>query len=129
MSVAQGLNYSQLCRYLARDRMCACEYGHIDCAPVERGACHNEVASLLDLVTAPHALFTVWSPDECAECLDGVSAALSSRIWRDIVPLYDGKPRSEVPDDFSSRSVYKFWHLFTEPERLELNAAAVALDR
>ena len=71
----------------------------------------------------PHALFEVWSPDEVAECLDGIGD-LYSKIWNEIVPLYDGKSRSEVPDDFGSRCLKKYWSKFTDDEKLQLNACA-----
>jgi len=78
--------------------------------------------------TAPHETFEVWSPDQAVECLEGISEALYRKVWNEVVPLYDGKPRSEVPDDFAERSVAKFWDKFTEAERAELNAAAAAHD-
>lgn len=73
----------------------------------------------------PHALFEVWSPDEVAECLDGIgNTSIYSKIWNEIVPLYDGKPRSEVNDDFDRRCLKKYWNKFTDEEKLLLNSCA-----
>ena len=77
---------------------------------------------------APHSLFNVWSPDTVAECLEGVPSELYRRIWNDIVPQYDGKPRSEVPDDFDTRCLALYWEQFTDAERATLNALAEAED-
>lgn len=74
----------------------------------------------------PNSLFEVWSPDEVAEALDGVSKETSARLWNDFVPLYSGQPRSEVPDDFGRRCLAKWWDKLTEAEQLELNTAAEA---
>jgi len=83
----------------------------------------------VDLLPAPHGLFDVWSPDQAAECLEGISTALYARIWNDIVPLYEDQPRSEVPDDFGERCTAKYWAMFTAAERAELNAAAEREER
>jgi hypothetical protein len=78
----------------------------------------------------PHSLFNVWSPDEAAECLPGIgNTDLYTKIWRDIVPLYDGQPRSEVPDDFGNRCLKKYWNKFTDEEKVRLNEAAEAQER
>lgn len=71
----------------------------------------------------PHGLFTVWSPDQVAECIDGIPQELYVRLW-DIVPEYDDKPRSEVPDDFEERCLARWWDRFTEGEQLLLNDLA-----
>jgi len=73
----------------------------------------------------PHSLFSVWSPDEVAECLNGIgNSPLYSKIWNEIVPLYKGKPRSDVPDDFDRRCLKKYWSKFTNEEKLRLNECA-----
>lgn len=77
----------------------------------------------------PNDLFDVWSPDQVAECLDGVPTELYSKIWNEIVPLYDGQERSEVPDDFGKRCLKNYWDKFTEEEQNQLNAAAEAHDK
>jgi len=78
----------------------------------------------------PHALFQVWSPDEVAECLEGIgNTGIYEKIWNKIVPIYDKWPKSEVPDDFSRRCLAKWWDLFTYEERIKLNAAAALHDQ
>jgi hypothetical protein len=73
----------------------------------------------------PHGLFTVWSPDTVAECLEGIgNTDLYLKIWNEIVPLYANQPRSEVPDDFDRRCLKKYWSKFTDDEKRTLNAAA-----
>jgi len=72
-----------------------------------------------------HGLFEVWSPDEVAECLEGIPADLYKKLWS-IVSEYDSLPRSEVPDDFGSRCLAKWWGKFTAEEQTNLNAAACA---
>jgi hypothetical protein len=81
------------------------------------------------VMLAPNSLFDVWSPDTVAECLPGVPSELYRRIWNDIVPQYDGKPRSEVPDDFDTRCLALYWEQFTAEERATLNALAEAEDK
>ena len=71
----------------------------------------------------PHGLFQVWSPDQVAECL-GVPGEIYAKIWRELVPIYDKWPRSEVPDDFSRCCLAKWWYKFTPEEQEALNAAA-----
>jgi len=72
----------------------------------------------------PHGLFSVWSPDEVAECL-GVGPNLYAKIWNELVPIYDKWPRSEVPDDFSKRCLAKWWYKFTPEEQARLNELAI----
>jgi hypothetical protein len=43
-------------------------------------------------MSRPHSLFSVWSPDEVAECLVGIGDPLYRKLWNELVPLYDGKP-------------------------------------
>ncbi len=71
-----------------------------------------------------HSLFDVWSPDEAAECLPGLSDSTCSALW-DLVAEYDDRPRSEVPDDFGSRCLSLWWDRLTEAQQEEVNAAAV----
>lgn len=75
----------------------------------------------------PHPLFIVWSPDEVAECLEGVTTALGRHLWEEAAD-YDGKPRSEVPDDFGERALAKYWDRFTDEEKAQLNKLADAHD-
>jgi len=74
-----------------------------------------------------HSLFKVWSPDEVAECLS-IGSDLYAKIWNELVPLYANKPRSEVPDDFGSRNLSKWWSKFSDEEKLALNEAAKKYD-
>jgi hypothetical protein len=76
-----------------------------------------------EVAVKPNGLFKVWSADEVAECLN-VGEALYVKLWNEIVPLYANKPRSEVPDDFSSRNLSKFWSKFSDEEKKALNEAA-----
>lgn len=71
----------------------------------------------------PNSLFRVWSPDEVAECLDGVPQALYSRLW-EFVAEYEDQPRSEVPDDFGRRCLARFWGKLTVDEQTQLNTLA-----
>lgn len=75
---------------------------------------------------SPHHLFNVWSPDSVAECMDGVPKALYAKLWNEIVPMYDGKRRSEWNDDFSSFCLSRpeFWGKLKTSEQLVLNALA-----
>lgn len=77
----------------------------------------------------PHPLFSVWSPDQVAECLEGVPQELYGKIWNEIVPLYANQPHSEVPDDFSRRCLKKYWTKFTLKEQIALNILAVKHER
>ena len=73
----------------------------------------------------PHVAFNVVSPDSVAECWYNVPVSLYNKIWNEIVPLYDGKPRSEYNDDYEDRCVSKFWDKFTVEEQKLLNKMAV----
>lgn len=74
----------------------------------------------------PHGLFDVWSPDTVAECLDGIGDDIYRFLWNDLVPLYDGKKRSEWNDDFSRRCLAKYWSKVPEEFKTRLNDAATA---
>lgn len=73
----------------------------------------------------PHYLFGVWSPDEAAECLEGVSKVegLYEALWG-LVHHYDKKPRSEVPDDFGDRCLDNWWKELSVEHQLALNVLA-----
>jgi acyl carrier protein phosphodiesterase len=75
----------------------------------------------------PHALFNVWSPDEVAECVEGVPPELSRKLW-ELVPVSD-KARSEVPDDFSDFCLARTWSKLTPDEQTQLNALADAHEK
>jgi len=72
----------------------------------------------------PNPLFLVWSPDEVAECLEGVGIGeIYGQLW-ELVAEYDGLPRSEVPDDFEDRCLAKFWNKLPETTQIFLNGCA-----
>lgn len=71
----------------------------------------------------PHGLFDVWSPDQVAECLEGVDDDLYHALW-DMVRHYDKLPRSECNDDFAERAVKNFWGELSEEHQLKLNELA-----
>jgi len=74
----------------------------------------------------PDYLFEVWSPDDVAECIDGVNATLYARLWS-LVPLL---PRmtsdDETPDCQFKRALSVVWHHLTPAEQVQLNALAAA---
>lgn len=72
---------------------------------------------------APYDTFNILSPDEVAECME-IGTDLYTKIWNEIVPLYDGQERSEVPDDHDKRCLAKYWDKFTPEEQERLNAVA-----
>ena len=75
-------------------------------------------------MTTPDYLFEVWSPDDVAECMDGVNATLYARLWS-LVPLL---PRltadDETPDTRFKRALVHVWHHMTPVEQVELNMLA-----
>jgi hypothetical protein len=76
------------------------------------------------------SLFKVWSPDEVAECLEGVTEVpgLYTALWG-LVWHYDDQPRSEVPDDFARRALANWWLELSMDHRLALRILAVAHDK
>lgn len=66
-------------------------------------------------------LFCVWSPDEVAECLDGVNGDLYRRLWElvELVP-----PNGETPDTRFDRALSKVWDKLDAYEQAELNRLA-----
>lgn len=75
-------------------------------------------------MTTPDYLYEVWSPDDVAECMDGVNATLYARLWS-LVPLL---PRmsadDETPDCRFKRALAHVWHHLTPVEQAELNMLA-----
>lgn len=71
----------------------------------------------------PNGLFSVWRPDEVAECLEGVKDEIYTALW-ELVRHYEGKPRSEVNDDFSSRALCNWWDELSKEHQEELNRLA-----
>jgi hypothetical protein len=72
--------------------------------------------------TRAHGLFSVWTPDQVAECLDGVPLDLSGKLWEYVRK----KPRNnETPELYESDSLARRgWRFLTEEERKILNACA-----
>ena len=71
----------------------------------------------------PHRLFDVWTPDEVAECLDGVTPDIYRKLWA----LMDGVPKdaSEVPDNFSATCLARQWGRLSAEDQKVLNRLAV----
>lgn len=82
-----------------------------------------------DTPVRPHGLYSVWSPDEVAECLDGVSAVegLSNALWT-LVHYYADAPRSEWNDDFTSRALSNWWDKLNVEHQRALNQLATAYE-
>ncbi len=71
----------------------------------------------------PHGLFKVWSPDEVAECIDGITAAgLYAPLW-ELVPVSE-KPPNGFGDDFSDYCLAKAWGKLTADQQMKLNELA-----
>ena len=76
----------------------------------------------------PNGLFEVWSPDTVAECLTGAGDEdIYTALWG-MVAHYEGKPRSEVPDDFGDRALVKWWSELNDDMKGRLNTLAEALE-
>jgi vacuolar-type H+-ATPase subunit C/Vma6 len=73
----------------------------------------------------PNSLFNVWSPDEVAECLEGITPDLYKALW-ELTKFYPRGPRSEVPDDFARRALAKYWKKLSLAHRILLNELATA---
>lgn len=71
----------------------------------------------------PNGLFDVWSPDQVAECLEGVDDELYSALWG-LVKHYEGKPRSECNDDFEDRALTNWWKELSADHQTKLNELA-----
>jgi hypothetical protein len=75
----------------------------------------------------PHAIFQYVRADEVAETFEGVSDALYARLWNDVVPLQKAIPNREdsgPADHVGHEHLASHWNVFTDAERLELNAIA-----
>ena len=76
----------------------------------------------------PNGLFTVWTADQVAECLDGVPMELYRKLWNEIVPLQDG-PNPNIEDmgpEVGDDTLSAFWDKLTNEEQATLNRAATA---
>lgn len=74
----------------------------------------------------PDNLFTVWSPDAVAECLDGVSDDLYRRLWELTVDVPNLTEFDETPDCQFKRALSVVWHRLAPDEQVQLNALAAA---
>lgn len=81
----------------------------------------------------PHARFRFDTPDEVAECMQGVSPELSSRLWSLMADL--PRPTYHVEDSSpgdaldSDRGLASCWSKLTRDEQVELNRLAAAEER
>lgn len=78
------------------------------------------------MTTNPHDLFTVWSPDAVAECMDGVSDDLYRRLWALTADVPSLTEFDETPDCQFKRALSVVWHLLTPAEQVQLNTLAAA---
>jgi hypothetical protein len=84
----------------------------------------------------PHSIFTVWTPDEVAECMIPISehngTEVYDKIWTKIMPLLPNKydshgeilPKYEAGEVYEEESLAAFWSHFTEDEQISLNGWA-----
>lgn len=79
----------------------------------------------LAVAIKPNSLFLVWSPDEVAECLEGIlpQEGLYQALWA-LTKEYENEPRSEVPDDFGDRCLAKYWDKLSQAYQVVLNDLA-----
>mgnify|MGYP001033253478 CR=1 FL=1 len=64
----------------------------------------------------PNLIFKYWRADEVAECMDGVTDDLYSKLWNDIVP--------QQSEDFllgGNVCLANYWHLLSETDQARLN--------
>lgn len=75
------------------------------------------------------SMFRVWSPDQVAECMDGIVTVpgLYEALWG-LVKHYEGKPRSECNDDFGDRALENWWDELSEDHQAALNRLADEFD-
>jgi len=80
----------------------------------------------------PHPLFQVWTPDEVAECLEGVgNSPLYSKLWS-LVRLYEKRAEGlefECPPDPGFNCLADFWRHLTIAEKDQLNMLAEQQDQ
>ena len=75
----------------------------------------------------PEALFEVWSADEVAECLPGVSEEDYKMLWG-VVDTATLPPPGETPDTCFERSLSKSWDRVPDDAKARLNALARAFE-
>jgi hypothetical protein len=71
----------------------------------------------------PHTLFQVWSPDEVAECLSGVTPEEYSLLWSLVDKV---AVRGETPDTCFKRSLSSVWRHVPAEMKTHLNGLAKA---
>jgi hypothetical protein len=76
----------------------------------------------------PHTALKYITPDEVAECWEGVDEELYSALWA-CVPKYDNKWRENIEDMgpydvIGVNSVSKFWSSFSMHHKRQLNNLA-----
>jgi hypothetical protein len=80
------------------------------------------------MAVRPHNLFTVWTPDEVAECLDGISRATRARLYEllRLLPRADYVVEESAPGDAidTRRALSVVWSHLTTEQQEEVNAAA-----
>ena len=74
----------------------------------------------------PHPDLYYYQADVIAECWYDVPLYLYKVLWNTIVPLYDSKPRGEVPGEYVY-DVASYWKYLSTEHKLKLNQ--LALDR
>ena len=70
----------------------------------------------------PDELFSFWTPDEVAECLD-VGDDLYAKLWK-LVEEYRQPRQPEYPEEKWVDGLKRFWNRFTPDEQRQLNEAA-----
>lgn len=70
----------------------------------------------------PNVIYKYWRADEVAECMEGVTGALYSTLWNDIV-IHQSEEFQETPE-LGTESLAKYWHLLTEQDQILLNSIA-----
>ena len=73
----------------------------------------------------PATIFTIWSPDSVAECMDGVSDDMYKRLWELTAHVPRLSADDETPDSQFKQALSTVWHLLTPAEQAELNFLAV----
>lgn len=71
----------------------------------------------------PHPLFKTWSPDEAAECLQGVPVNIYVKLWDQVEKV---PAPGETPDTCFERGLAKVWDAFDDEDKRWLNSAAEA---
>lgn len=79
----------------------------------------------------PHEAFNYSRADEVAECWDGISKELYSKLWNEIVILQKPIPNLEDSgphDHIGFENLASHWDILSEAEQIFLNDLAVKRD-